>query len=150
VYWLLILWGNRILSVLQFIMKLCYFIRMEQQCGGWWWLKVNIQVLHHNTDLSEVPGFSKFSVTIYQSWRHDASEGLYLHYNLWKWHKFYFDVMQYLDIYGCIIFATLRIPSVTPPFLSTHLLKVVLVGCLSGAECVQNPRVLRPTYTSVT
>lgn len=69
---------HRILSVLKFIMKLFYFIRIEQQYGGWWWLKVKIQVLHHNTDVSEVSGFSKLSVTIYQSWRREASEGFYL------------------------------------------------------------------------
>jgi hypothetical protein len=116
---------------------------------AWWWLKVKIQVLHHNTDVSEVPGFSKLSVTIYQSWRRDASEGFYLHYNLWKWHKFCCDVMQYLDMYGCVIFSTRNIPSVTLPYLSTQLF-TVSVGCLCEVECVQNPRLLRLTYTSVT
>jgi hypothetical protein len=95
---------HRILSVLQFVVKLCCFIGMEQQYGGWWWLKIKTQVLRHNTDVSEVPGFSKLSVTTYQSWRRDASEGFYPHYNFWKWHNFHCDVMHYLDMFVVCLF----------------------------------------------
>jgi len=136
---------HRILSFLQFIMTLCYFIRMWQQYGGWWWLKLKIQLLRHNTDVSEVPGFTKLSVTIYQSWWRDASQGFYLHCNLWKWHKPYCDAMQYLDMYGCVICSTLKITSFTLPYLSTQLFTISFSGmpvwcriCSKSTGCITN------------